>query len=150
MKTFFLTMLLTAASGMLRAQNMDDLHLIDAHSSFDSAAYRQYRRPGNSATLMQVHHSGALAQYNPVSLFFRGAMFAYQHVLSPQLSSHCPYQITCSNFSKQAIGEFGLVKGLFLSADRITRCTRIGLMDVHPINFAEDGTIIDPPNLYKW
>jgi putative component of membrane protein insertase Oxa1/YidC/SpoIIIJ protein YidD len=61
-------------------------------------------------------------------------MLLYQNVVSAQLSKECPYEITCSNFSKQSIKKFGIVKGLFLSADRLTRCNRIAILDVNFLN----------------
>lgn len=78
-------------------------------------------------------------------------MLGYQRLMSQQLARSCPYQLTCSNFSKQAIEQYGLVKGVFLSADRITRCNRIGLLDISPIDISEtDGTILDSLSRYKW
>lgn len=126
----------------------NDLALIrDQHNSGETA---YYQRPGNNARVMETHHSSALVKYNPVTLVLKGAMFAYQHAISPQLSRHCPYEITCSNFSKQSIREFGIVKGVFLSADRILRCNRIGVLDTDPLDFNEqNGTIADAPDKYR-
>lgn len=127
----------------------DDLALIRGDQTGTSRqAY--YQRPGNNANVMQTPHKNVIARYNPVTLLLKGTMFAYQHAISPQLSRHCPYEITCSNFSKQAIEQFGIVKGVFLSADRILRCNRIGVLDTDPLDFNEKtGTITDPPNKYK-
>lgn len=127
---------------------MDDLQLIKMGSATAETSY--YQGPGNNARVMQTHHMNALVKYNPVTLVLKGAMLAYQHAISPQLSRHCPYEITCSNFSKQAVQEFGIVKGIFLSADRILRCNRIGVLDTDPLDFSEkNGTIMDAPNKYR-
>lgn len=148
--TFLLLAVLIYAS--LQAQNQqDDLQLIAGQSNTDSNETRYYKRPGNDRHVLQAHHNGILAQYNPVTLLLKGTMALYQQVLSPQLSRACPYEITCSNFSKQSIHEFGLIKGVFLSADRIMRCNRLGLLDIHPLNInPATGNIIDPPSYYRW
>ena len=127
---------------------MDDFTLIQNRQGTGETAY--YQRPGNNARVMETHQSNALVKYNPVTLVLKGAMYAYQHAISPQLSRHCPYEITCSNFSKQAVQEFGIVKGVFLSADRILRCNRIGVLDTDPLDFNEkNGTIMDAPKKYR-
>ncbi|MEO6915986.1 MAG: membrane protein insertion efficiency factor YidD [Chitinophagaceae bacterium] len=109
-----------------------------------------YSRPGNDGYMMEVQQSSFFAKYNPVSLLLKGTMYTYQHVISPQLSRSCAYEITCSNFSKQSIKEYGIVKGVFISADRILRCNRIGVLDVAPLDFNDvTGTISDSPKKYR-
>ena len=109
-----------------------------------------YRRAGNDKKVMEVQQQSFIAKYNPVALLLKGTMYTYQHVISPQLSRSCPYEITCSNFSKQSIKTYGIVKGVFLSADRILRCNRIGILDVHPLDFNDmTGTISDSPSRYR-
>ena len=135
---------------MLCAQSWkEDLALLrGGESTGPSPAY--YQRPGNDVKVMHTKSGGVLATYNPLSLLLKGTMLTYQHVISPQLSRHCPYEITCSNFSKQSIQEYGIVKGVFLSADRILRCNRIGILDTDALDFNEtSGTIKDAPNKYR-
>lgn len=111
---------------------------------------KKYNRAGNDANMMKVRSKSSVAEYNPVSLLLKGTMYAYQNVISPQLSRGCPYEITCSNFSKHAIHEFGIVKGVFVTADRILRCNRIGILDVRPLSINEhNGTIADPLSQYR-
>ena len=147
-KPFVLAGILLLVQQLACAQGpIDDLTLI-RNQPRTGEAY--YQRPGNNAMVMETHHTNALVKYNPVTLVLKGAMYAYQHAISPQLSRHCPYEITCSNFSKQAVQEFGIVKGVFLSADRILRCNRIGVLDTDPLDFNErNGTITDAPNKYR-
>ena len=47
----------------------------------------------------------------------------YQLVLSPYVPSACRYQPTCSQYAFEAIERFGVVKGIWLAARRILRCT---------------------------
>jgi putative component of membrane protein insertase Oxa1/YidC/SpoIIIJ protein YidD len=127
-----------------------DRDLLADRNFQDGAAFAQYRGTANSSRVMQSKRQRWLAQYNPVSLALKGAMLGYQRLMSQQLARSCPYQITCSNFSKLAIEEFGTLKGVFLSADRIMRCNRIGLLDVPAIDISPiDGTIADSPGRYR-
>lgn len=88
-------------------------------------------------------------KYNPVSLVFGGALLFYQGVISPQIMQGCAFDPSCSAFSKQSIRTFGLVKGLALSADRLTRCTRLSAIDFHPVMFNENGKVNDLPEYYR-
>ena len=128
----------------------DDIVLIRAREEAGSANPYYNGVTANNRNALQTRQHRAVARYNPVMLVLRGTMAVYQHVISPQLSRSCPYEITCSNFSKLSIQEYGIIKGVFLSADRILRCNRIGILDVHPLDFNEmTGKIADPPNKYQ-
>lgn len=134
----------------VKAQSADDLALIRLQPDAASQNNGYYARPLNNRAVLQTQRHTVVAKYNPVTLMLKGTMFVYQHVISPQLSRGCPYEITCSNFSKLSIQEYGVVKGVFLSADRILRCNRIGILDVHPLDINEkNGKISDPPNKYQ-
>jgi putative component of membrane protein insertase Oxa1/YidC/SpoIIIJ protein YidD len=71
----------------------------------------------------------AFVKYNPVSLVFGGLLFAYQKTISVQIGANCPYEVNCSNFSRMCIRQYGLFKGIPLTADRLTRCTRLAGFD---------------------
>lgn len=90
-----------------------------------------------------------IVKYNPVSLIFGGLLFTYQSVISSQISADCPYEVSCSAFSKQSIQEFGLIKGLALSADRLTRCTKSTIKQIHALRISEKGMLIDYPSYYR-
>ena len=91
----------------------------------------------------------AFVKYNPLSLAFGGSLLLYQRVISPQLMQGCAFDPSCSNFSKGCIKEFGILKGVALSADRLTRCTRLSAIDFHPLLFNEQGKVNDPPMYYR-
>ncbi len=138
-----------SVSAMAQAP-VSDKQLLSDRDFGQSASLSQYRRPGNSARPMQTQHTSWLARYNPVSLALTGVMLGYQRLMSQQLARSCPYEVTCSNFSKQAIEQFGTVKGVFLSADRIMRCNRIGLLDVSPVDInPTTGLITDSLSRYR-
>lgn len=129
---------------------LNDIQLIANKKSIDESELLYYKRAGNNQTMMQSKHSHSfVSKINPINSLLKATMFFYQNVLSAQLSKECPYEITCSNFSKKVIREFGIVKGVFLSADRITRCNRISLQDVNLNNIdPATGSIKDTLSKY--
>jgi putative component of membrane protein insertase Oxa1/YidC/SpoIIIJ protein YidD len=127
-----------------------DLALIRGRSFGNPDEFAHYHGAGNNDSVLQNKHHSVIAEYNPVALLLKAALLGYQKLLSEQLARSCPYEITCSNFSKQSIQTFGAFKGVFISADRILRCNRIGLLDVSPISInPATGRIIDSPNMYR-
>jgi putative component of membrane protein insertase Oxa1/YidC/SpoIIIJ protein YidD len=95
--------------------------------------------------------TNAFVNYNPISLFFKGSLFFYQNVISKQISAQCLYDVSCSDFSKQSIQKYGLIKGVFLSADRILRCNRISALDI-PASTINDSTgrCNETPDIYTF
>ena len=60
----------------------------------------------------------------------------YKFLISPLLGHSCRYLPTCSEYSMEALKEFGLVKGSFMSLKRILRC--------HPVKFLGGSSGFDP------
>ncbi len=89
-------------------------------------------------------------KYNPLFWFLNGSLTAYQKVISPQISAGCLYQTSCSRFSRKAIHEFGIIKGVVLTADRLSRCNRISAAGIHRDRFTPQGLIIDEPYMYRF
>ncbi|MCK5433919.1 MAG: membrane protein insertion efficiency factor YidD [Dehalococcoidales bacterium] len=46
----------------------------------------------------------------------------YQLILSPVMLPSCRFTPTCSQYTYEAISEFGLVKGVWLGVRRLARC----------------------------
>ncbi len=46
----------------------------------------------------------------------------YQRLLSPLFGSRCKYYPSCSEYAAQAIGRFGILRGLVLAGWRLLRC----------------------------
>ena len=46
----------------------------------------------------------------------------YQRLVSPLLGDRCKYHPSCSEYAAQAIGRFGILRGLVLAAWRLLRC----------------------------
>ena len=62
----------------------------------------------------------------------------YKFLISPLLGNSCRYMPTCSEYSIEALKNFGFFKGLFISMKRILSC--------HPIKFLGGGEGFDPVN----
>ena len=46
----------------------------------------------------------------------------YQYFISPMLGNNCMFKPTCSEYTKQAFSNYGLIKGSYLAIKRILRC----------------------------
>lgn len=95
-----------------------------------------------------AHNSSHYKGYNPAKWILHGSLSFYQKVLSPQISASCLYHTSCSRFSRKALQEFGFLKGIALTADRLSRCNRVAATDLRPIRIGEDGLVIDEPFMY--
>ena len=62
----------------------------------------------------------------------------YKFLISPLLGPSCRYWPTCSDYSVEALKNYGFLKGLYLSLKRILSC--------HPIKFLGGGEGFDPVN----
>ena len=88
---------------------------------------------------------------NPIYHLLSGSMYLYQSLISPQLSTRCAYNPSCSAYSKELIKEYGFIKGIFCSSDRLMRCNRIALADVPPISVNhQDGKICEHIDRYDF
>jgi putative membrane protein insertion efficiency factor len=47
---------------------------------------------------------------------------AYQRLISPALPRRCKYEPTCSRYAVQAVGQYGILRGLVLTTWRLLRC----------------------------
>ena len=60
----------------------------------------------------------------------------YRFIVSPLLGHSCRYMPTCSEYSIEALRNFGFFKGLFMSLKRILSC--------HPVKFLGGSEGYDP------
>lgn len=143
MRFWFLLFLPLGLSAQLSSSDLD---LLEQESSVELSQPDGY----NDKSLIETKKKSALARYNPLSLLAKGAMSVYQHAFSPQLGQRCNYEMSCSNFSKHAIEEFGIFKGVYISADRVLRCNRISYSKIHPTKLnMKTGKVRDFPADYR-
>ena len=57
----------------------------------------------------------------------------YQYLLSPLLGQNCRYLPTCSEYALESLKLHGIMKGLFLSIKRISKCHPFGGHGFDPI-----------------
>tara|TARA_B100001121_G_scaffold54779_1_gene48275 strand:- start:382 stop:633 length:252 start_codon:yes stop_codon:yes gene_type:complete len=61
---------------------------------------------------------------------------AYKYLVSPLIGHSCRYLPTCSEYSIDALKEYGFFRGLYMSIKRILSC--------HPIKLLGGGEGFDP------
>ena len=62
----------------------------------------------------------------------------YKFIISPLFGYSCRYLPTCSEYSIEALKNFGFLKGSYMSIKRILSC--------HPIKFLGGGEVFDTVN----
>src|ERR1035437_7763967 len=143
-KIFFAISFLLLSSDFLFSQlKKDDKDLLLKQNFFE-----QKFETKRKVSFMLSRRKNPIIRYNPVSLTFGGLLFVYQKFLSPQISTNCPYNPSCSSFSKNSILRYGFIKGIALSADRLTRCNSIAAKDITFLDI-KNGKIDDNPEKYR-
>ncbi len=59
---------------------------------------------------------------NPASRALAVLIRAYQLLVSPVLPGACRFHPTCSEYARQAVGRWGVLRGGWLATRRIGRC----------------------------
>jgi putative component of membrane protein insertase Oxa1/YidC/SpoIIIJ protein YidD len=140
---FFVILITNTFSSAVPPQS--DFEMLQAKETDENAHIHSH-----DIRFMRSRSKNVIIRYNPVSLVFGGLMYTYQRFISPQLPSECLYVHNCSNFSKDLFYEYGLVKGLFTTSDRLLRCNRLSALDIHPLMIDENsGKVMDSIDIYK-
>ncbi len=61
--------------------------------------------------------------FAPLRWLCYALIYIYKYTISKILPDCCIYQPTCSTYTLVAIKRFGIIKGFFMGAKRILRCT---------------------------
>lgn len=88
---------------------------------------------------------------NPLKMTLYIPLYFYQKILSEQIAAVCEFDRSCSNFGLASIKEFGIIKGVSLTADRLTRCN--GLAQLETENYLINhinAKVIDEPSMYRF
>lgn len=67
----------------------------------------------------------------------------YQKHVSPLDGQRCGFAPSCSSFARQAVSRHGAVRGLMMTADRLTRCN-IFKAPGPEYHLLPDGRLLDP------
>jgi uncharacterized protein len=147
----FIFIFIFAAGLKCYPQNFQsDISLIKNKNYSIFVADNNYRGgiKANNKEPIKFKHKSFITRLNPLNLGAAALMLLYQHIVSPQFFRSCLYELSCSNFSKASISEFGLIKGVFISADRILRCNTAVTQDIPSDKFDSAGYAIDEPDKY--
>lgn len=129
-------------------QNSADRVLLAEHKPGIAVSYNGRTDTINNREKMAYDNQQPIAKLNPLRWLATGSMYFYQQVLSPQLNAGCLYQRTCSNYSKAAIKQYGIIRGVLLTADRLSRCTSGVLPEIASYRYDAHGHIVDEPGHY--
>ncbi|MEL7001864.1 MAG: membrane protein insertion efficiency factor YidD [Bacteroidota bacterium] len=117
-----------------------DLQLIKSHKGHPT--HVEEVRPKKKAKFTQA--------INPVYWVYQGGLAVYQKHISPQLSTHCIYETSCSRFSRKLINQYGIVKGIFLTCDRLSRCNRITRSETSRLRINKLGLVREEVSSYTF
>ena len=117
-RSFLMLLFVTMPLGVIA--QISDLDLLAESGSAPTVKFGQPKKSKPKAFL----------RFNPVYWMLNGALTGYQKVISPQISAECLYELSCSRFSRAAIQEFGIFKGIALSADRNSRCKLVAATSI--------------------
>ena len=122
-------------AGGLAAQQPSDLELVSKKVA------------GLKFHPIEYHHPTLKFTFNPLKLALRTAMYIYQKEITYLTFSSCMYHPSCSEFSRQCIEKYGIIKGGLLTLDRLTRCNSTEARTAR-MEKAPDGRFIDLPEYY--
>ena len=68
-----------------------------------------------------------------MSKLFVWLILAYQKIISPLVGPSCRFYPTCSEYAKEAIKEYGILRGSWLTLKRISKCHPLGDSGFDPV-----------------
>lgn len=120
------------------AQNNNDIALIGYHIQISK----------NESEHQKIKFQRSFHPFKAISFI---PLFFYQKIISEQISAGCEFDMSCSNFGIYSIKEFGIIKAISLTADRLTRCN--GQAQSETENYLINhitGKVIDEPSMYHF
>ena len=114
----------------------------------DEAAALAFIRKVNPMTRPKPKES---IRFNPkdtseLKIVATGLIRLYQKFISSQDGPTCNFRPTCSRFGMACIQEYGVARGILLTADRLLRCN--GSQSQHYHKDSVTGKYIDPVSGY--
>ncbi len=91
------------------------------------------------------------SSHNPIKIATNSLLWVYQNIFSEQIMADCGFEPSCSSFASQAIKERNFFLGIFLTADRLTRCNGNEQIEgeAYLVN-KKTGKLHDEPKMYKF
>jgi len=93
---------------------------------------KQPLRWGNLAALMAHWRFGRRGTLLLKQLFILPVL-VYQYFIAPLIASCCRFYPCCSDYAKEAITKYGVIKGAWLSIKRLARCHPWGGSGYDPV-----------------
>jgi putative membrane protein insertion efficiency factor len=125
--------------------NTDDFTKVIEQQNFVDSQYIKKR----VVKFLKPQSKKFFVRYNPLMFASKGLLYFYQKTLSQQFAADCPFEYSCSAFSKECIQQHGFIKGLFLTTDRLMKCNDFLKIDITPFQLSRANRIIDNPSSYK-
>ena len=119
-----------------------------SHTSAGEAADLAFIRKVNPITTLRpqdVGHS-VIQEASGLKLAAAGFIQLYQKFISSQDGPACNFVPSCSRFGMACIQEYGMLRGLLLTSDRLLRCN--GSPSTHYHRDQISGKYIDPVSDY--
>jgi uncharacterized protein len=141
--------LFLSMSDVLADENLisDDLNFILRHQNISITDSPENNQRLSEKNKIKEHSTSEL------SLAGKSVIKLYQTVISSQDFEACNFYPSCSHFASDALEQAGFVKGLLLTADRLTRChwfARPQRFDSEThIQKITDNKIYDPMEYYQ-
>ena len=132
---------------LLIAFCLSSIILISA-SPADEAADLAFIRQVNPITTLKPQETARfnLQETSELKLAAAGFIRLYQKFISSQDGPACNFVPSCSRFGMGCIQEFGMLRGLLLTSDRLLRCRGVQSRHYHRDEIA--GKYIDPVSDY--
>lgn len=96
-----------------------------------------------SRVFLSVNDTNKGTKLNPLTYMAGSLLFVYQNVVSEQISASCNYEISCSEYTKQCIGRYGLIKGTLFGLHQLNCCTPTIKKDYCDHQISSSGKIIN-------
>jgi putative component of membrane protein insertase Oxa1/YidC/SpoIIIJ protein YidD len=97
---------------------------------------------------MQIEYSTLAQNLNPIKATPIYAIRFYQKFISSQDMETCSFHPSCSRFSGMAFQKTSFIKGLFLTSDRLQRCSGFPGIDKYYEFNTQYGKLNDPVENY--
>lgn len=72
-------------------------------------------------------------KFNPIKIVLLWAIRGYRKFISPALPRSCKYHPSCSQYAIDALGRFGVTRGLVLATWRLLRCNPLSYGGHDPV-----------------